>query len=77
VLKNQDIINEAEKILQNFKPVTYDASAQLKAIDAFESKAVSVEFFANVFSLLRIFSSLLNTRYYLIGCSSAGHRWQN
>lgn len=32
---------KAEKILKDFKPVTYDVNAQLKAIDAFESKAVS------------------------------------
>lgn len=41
VLKNQDVVNQAEKILKDFKPVTYDVSAQLKAIDAFEAKAVS------------------------------------
>lgn len=40
VLKNQEVINQAEKILREFKPVTYDVSAQLKAIDAFEAKAV-------------------------------------
>lgn len=40
VLKNQEIVNQAEKILREFKPVTYDVSSQLKAIDAFEAKAV-------------------------------------
>jgi F-type H+-transporting ATPase subunit d len=40
VLKNQEVINQAEKILREFKPVTYDVSSQLKAIDAFEAKAV-------------------------------------
>ncbi|PWN90734.1 hypothetical protein FA10DRAFT_229223 [Acaromyces ingoldii] len=39
ILKNQDVVNQAEKILKDFKPVTYDVSAQLKAIDAFEAKA--------------------------------------
>ncbi|PWN97313.1 putative ATP7-F1F0-ATPase complex, FO D subunit [Tilletiopsis washingtonensis] len=39
VLKNQDVVAKAEKILKDFKPVTYDVNAQLKAIDAFESKA--------------------------------------
>lgn len=39
VLKNQDVVKQAEKIISEFKPVSYDVSAQLKAIDAFESKA--------------------------------------
>jgi len=42
-LKNQSVVSQAEKILRDFKPVTYDVAAQLKAIDAFESKAVSIE----------------------------------
>lgn len=41
MLKNQDVVAQAEKILKDFKPVTYDVSAQLKALDAFEAKAVS------------------------------------
>ncbi|PWN33384.1 putative ATP7-F1F0-ATPase complex, FO D subunit [Meira miltonrushii] len=40
VLKNQEVINQAEKILSEFKPITYDVSSQLKAINAFEAKAV-------------------------------------
>lgn len=40
VLKNQEVIDQAEKILREFKPVTYDVSNHLKAIDAFEAKAV-------------------------------------
>lgn len=39
-LKNQNIINEAEKLLKDFKPVTYDVNAHVKAIEAFEEKAV-------------------------------------
>lgn len=39
ILKNQDVVKQAEKIIADFKPVSYDVSAQLKAIDAFESKA--------------------------------------
>ncbi|PWN27618.1 putative ATP synthase D chain, mitochondrial [Jaminaea rosea] len=39
VLKNQDVVKQAEKIISDFKPVSYDVSAQMKAIDAFESKA--------------------------------------
>jgi F-type H+-transporting ATPase subunit d len=42
VLKNQAIVDEAEKILKDFKPVTYDVGAYLNAIDAFEAKAVSM-----------------------------------
>jgi F-type H+-transporting ATPase subunit d len=41
VLKNDEVVSQAEKILKDFKPVTYDVSAQIKAIDAFGSKAVS------------------------------------
>ncbi|SCB65622.1 unnamed protein product [Fusarium graminearum] len=40
VLKNQAIIDEIEKRFNAFKPVTYDVSRQLKAIDAFEAEAV-------------------------------------
>ncbi|KAL9931312.1 hypothetical protein V8E36_009822 [Tilletia maclaganii] len=40
LLKNQDVVAQAEKILKDFKPVTYDVNAHLKAIDAFEAKAV-------------------------------------
>ena len=39
-LKNQAIVDEAEKLLQAFKPVTYDVTSQIKAIEAFEAKAV-------------------------------------
>ncbi len=39
-LKNQNIINEAEKLLKDFKPATYDVNAHVKAIAAFEGKAV-------------------------------------
>ncbi|KAG8810960.1 ATP synthase d subunit [Serendipita sp. 401] len=41
ILKNQNIVNEAEKILKDFKPATYDVSAHVKAIDQFEAKAVA------------------------------------
>ncbi|KAI8083056.1 uncharacterized protein BX664DRAFT_388162 [Halteromyces radiatus] len=40
VLKNQAIIDSAEKSVQGFKPVAYNLDAQLKAIDQFEAKAV-------------------------------------
>jgi len=40
VLKNKSIVDESEKLLKDFKPVTYDVNAHLKAIDAFEAKAV-------------------------------------
>ena len=42
VLKNKAVVDEAEKIMREFKPVTYDASAHIKAIETFEAKAVSV-----------------------------------
>ncbi|KAG8834577.1 ATP synthase d subunit [Serendipita sp. 399] len=41
ILKNQSIVNEAEKLLKDFKPTTYDVSAHVKAIDQFEAKAAS------------------------------------
>ena len=40
VLKNKAIVDEAEKIIKDFKPVTYDVSCHIKAIEAFEVKAV-------------------------------------
>jgi F-type H+-transporting ATPase subunit d len=39
-LKNQAIVDEAEKILKEFKPVTYDVNTHVKAIETFEAKAV-------------------------------------
>jgi len=39
-LKNKAIVDEAEKLLKDFKPVTYDVSTHIKAIETFEAKAV-------------------------------------
>lgn len=33
-------MDEAEKTLREFKPITYDVSTQMKAIETFETKAV-------------------------------------
>ncbi|GAA5877941.1 hypothetical protein JCM1840_000119 [Sporobolomyces johnsonii] len=41
LLKNKEVVAEGEKLFKSFKPVDYDVQAQLKAIAAFESKAVS------------------------------------
>ncbi|KIJ70422.1 hypothetical protein HYDPIDRAFT_105138 [Hydnomerulius pinastri MD-312] len=41
VLKNTAIVDEAEKLLKEFKPVTYDVNAHIKAIETFETKAVA------------------------------------
>ncbi|KAF8520070.1 ATP synthase d subunit [Gautieria morchelliformis] len=41
VLKNQAVVDEAERVLKGFKPVTYDVQAHVKAIEAFETKAVA------------------------------------
>lgn len=41
VLKNQAIVDEAEKIFNSFQPVTYDVKAHVKAIETFEATAVS------------------------------------
>ncbi|TFL00650.1 ATP synthase d subunit [Pterulicium gracile] len=40
ILKNKAIVDEAQKTFTDFKPVTYDSGAHVKAIDAFETKAV-------------------------------------
>ena len=40
VLKIKAIVDEVEKILCDFKPVTYDVSEHVKAIEAFVTKAV-------------------------------------
>ncbi|KAJ6627393.1 ATP7, subunit D of the stator stalk of mitochondrial F1F0 ATP synthase [Mycena sp. CBHHK59/15] len=41
VLRNQSVVDEAEKLLTGFKPVTYNVDAHVKAIEAFEAKAVT------------------------------------
>ncbi|KAF8679618.1 Tetraspanin tsp2 [Rhizoctonia solani] len=41
VLKNQAVVDEAERILREFKPVSYDVNEHVKAIEAFEAKAVA------------------------------------
>lgn len=41
VLKNQSVIDQAEKAVSGFKPVAYNLDAQLNAINQFETKAVS------------------------------------
>jgi hypothetical protein len=40
VLKNQAVIDELEAAYKSFKPVTYDVSKTLKAIESFEAAAV-------------------------------------
>ncbi len=44
-LRNQAIVNEAEKLLNEFKPVTYDVNSHIKAIEKFETKAVGCIFY--------------------------------
>ncbi|OCH95888.1 ATP synthase d subunit, partial [Obba rivulosa] len=41
VLKNKAVVDDAERLLREFKPVTYDVGAHIKAIEVFESKAVA------------------------------------
>ena len=43
-MKNKAIVDEAEKLLKDFKPTTYDVSSTIKAIEAFEAKAVGANF---------------------------------
>lgn len=40
VLNNQAVVDEIEKHVKAYKPVTYDVAKQLKSIEAFEAKAV-------------------------------------
>ncbi len=39
-LKNESIVNEAEKALESFKPAKIDLKAQIKVIETIEEKAV-------------------------------------
>lgn len=39
-LKNSKVVDEIEKAVSSFSPVTYDVSKTLKSIDLFEQKAV-------------------------------------
>ena len=48
MLKNQDIVQQLEQKLKDFKPADYDLSAQLKSIDAFEAKGVGDPWASNV-----------------------------
>ena len=48
VLKNKAIVDEAEKLLKDFKPVTYDVGAHVKAIETFEAKAVRLSLISRV-----------------------------
>ncbi|KAF9962377.1 ATP synthase d subunit [Mortierella alpina] len=40
VLKNQAVIDQVEKSFKAFKPTSYDVQAQIKSIEAVESKAL-------------------------------------
>lgn len=40
VLKNQAVIDDLEKTFKSFKPTSYDVKAQIKSIEAVETKAV-------------------------------------
>jgi len=42
ILKNKAIVDDAEKLLNEFKPVTYDVNAHVRAIETFEAKAVGI-----------------------------------
>ena len=60
VLKNKAIVDEAEKILKEFKPETYDVNTHIKAIETFEAKAVRTCFcFYSLENIFKILSPLL------------------
>jgi F-type H+-transporting ATPase subunit d len=40
ILKNKGIVNEAEKVLESFKPVKVDLAAQMQVVETIETKAV-------------------------------------
>jgi F-type H+-transporting ATPase subunit d len=42
ILKDQSAVQNAEKVLREFKPVDYDLSKWNGVVDAFEGKAVSL-----------------------------------
>ena len=54
-LKNQSIVDEAERLLKNFTPVTYDVNELVKTIGAFETKAVSRHQRLNLFFFIYTF----------------------
>lgn len=41
ILKDQSAVNNAQKVLSEFKPVDYDVSKWNGVVEAFEGKAVS------------------------------------
>jgi len=40
ILKNKAVVDDVEKLLKEFKVVTYDVNSHIKAIETFETKAV-------------------------------------
>ncbi|CAG8457031.1 9268_t:CDS:2 [Scutellospora calospora] len=42
ILKNKAIVNEAEKVLNSFKPTKVDLNAQIKIVETFEEKAATL-----------------------------------
>lgn len=40
ILKNNKVVDEIEKAVSSFKPITYDVSKNLKNIEIFEAKAI-------------------------------------
>jgi hypothetical protein len=58
-LKNQAVVDDAEKILKNFKPVTYNVNEWIKGVEMFEGKAVCHLFVDSAWSLFEsIFSQV-------------------
>jgi len=45
VLKNKAVVDEAEKLLKDFRPIAYDVNAHVKAIETFEVKAVRLLYY--------------------------------
>lgn len=54
ILKDQRAVEQAQKVLSEFKPVTYDVAKFTSAIDAFEGRAVSRLTFCEVQALKRL-----------------------
>jgi hypothetical protein len=59
ILKNKAVVDDVEKLLKEFKVVTYDVNSHIKAIETFETKAVRSFVLS---SLLRLINCLCVNR---------------
>ncbi|KAI0260946.1 mitochondrial ATP synthase [Gloeopeniophorella convolvens] len=74
VLKNKAVVDEVEKVLRDFKPVTYDVSTHIKAIETFETKAVGALVSPPSTHYLMVFRYFSPSLWILCWCFSIGLR---